>query len=336
MKNLAYANTLLREGKYQEAFEVFSELRNNQPGFTPYEYGYAVARKHLAELKVLNSQPEGGHFLEAVHPDSQPINTDSTHYFVVITPVLNGEAFIEATLKSVLNQAGDFFIDYLIKDAESSDNTLAILSDFGQRISLGLIPLQCNGIRFRVKSSPDKGLYDAIDYGFRQSQQLNRPNDIFTYINSDDVFVEDAFSLVVRVMDATPVRWLCGQINVIDAHDKLLVKPKFPLAYAREDIRAGLHDGRTLYSIQQEGSFWTRELYDLVGGVNSTFKLAGDFDLWQRFALYTELLALSINLASFRSHRGQLSSQIDNTIKKLITLSIIAPLNKTIMHNQAP
>jgi hypothetical protein len=106
-----------------------------------------------------------------------------------------------------------------------------------------------------------------------------------------------------------PTEWLCGQVHVIDAIGQTLLTPNFPLSYARADIAEGLHDGRYLNFIQQEGTFWTRELYERAGGLNRSLKLAGDFDLWRRFALFAELLAVDRPLASFRSHGRQISAE---------------------------
>lgn len=257
------------------------------------------------------------HVSEAIHPCSQRTVSEGDKLFVVITPVLDGERFLEESLASVLDQSGEFFIDYFVKDAGSTDKTLAILSDYHDRIMSGKYPLRCHGIRLRVESSPDRGLYDAVAYGFAQPQRQASLRDIFTYINADDVIAENTFRIVAHLFDNTPAQWVCGQINVIDETGKVVLSPQFPLSYAREDIQAGLHDGRSLNFIQQEGSFWLRELYNEVGGINRALKLVGDFDLWRRFATQTELLAVDRPLASFRSRRGQLSRQMDKYYAEL-------------------
>ena len=309
--SLESANELVREGSYREAANAFRELLRARPGYLAYEQGYALALRRLGERNCTQMQAPTTCSLDSIHPKSKAIDTDPAPLFAVVTPVLNGATFLEITLNSVLNQAGNFFVDYFVKDAGSTDTTLTILRSYSQRIATGNFPLHCNGVRFRVESSPDNGLYDAVAHGFGVTQQRTKPTDILTYINADDVLAEDAFRIAAHVFVNTPARWICGQTNVIGESGEVIVASQFPVSYGREDVRAGLHDGRSLYVIQQEGCFWLRELYDEVGGINRLLKLAGDFDLWKRFATRTELLALSRPLASFRSRKGQLSAQMD-------------------------
>ncbi len=315
---LSRANRLLREGRFQEAKEIFLTLNEQNPDFLPYQQGYALACEKLGlASRSSKISRHVGLLVDIFHPASQEIKVSSQRLFFVVTPVLNGDRFISATLESILSQAGDFFIDYLIKDAGSSDQTLSILQKVGRQIESGRYPMRCSGIRFRVESLPDRGLYDALAYAFGKDTWHSDLEIIQTYLNADDVMAIDAFKIVAHVFDNTPALWVCGQTNVIDETGKVIVTPQFPLTFARQDIIAGLHDGRSLYTIQQEGTFWLQKLYLTIGGIDRKYKLAGDYDLWRRFAHHTELLALDKPLASFRSHQNQLSKQIDQYLSEV-------------------
>lgn len=310
--SLSVANRLLRDGRYQEAKNMFALLKDKKPNFLPYRQGYAFACEKLGvtpsgELATTRD----GFVLESIHPSSQNITTVTHPLLFVVTPVFNGERFIATTLESILSQTGNFFIDYLVKDARSTDKTLRILQEFQQRIASGQYPLKCSGIRFRVDSCPDRGLYDALAYAFARHAWRSESRTIQTYLNADDVMEVGAFNAAANVFQSTRAKWVTGQTRVIDETGKLIVAPQFPLTYAREDIAAGLHDGRLLYTIQQEGTFWLQELYELSGGIDPQYKLAGDFDLWRRYALHCEVLTLDRPLASFRSHQEQLSKSIE-------------------------
>ena len=54
----------------------------------------------------------------------------------VITPVLNGEKFIRQTVESVIHQQGDFELEYIVCDGESTDRTLDILAEYNDKITV--------------------------------------------------------------------------------------------------------------------------------------------------------------------------------------------------------
>jgi len=69
----------------------------------------------------------------------------------IITPSFNQGGFIEKTILSVLNQ--DYpYIEYIVMDGGSTDNTLLILKEYEDRIIW--------------KSEADKGQSDAVNKGF--------------------------------------------------------------------------------------------------------------------------------------------------------------------------
>lgn len=246
---------------------------------------------------------------EATHPGSV-LPREVEYRFVVVTPVLNGVKYLAETMDSVLSQPGDFFVDYIIKDGGSRDGTIELVRDWLNHVRTGGYPLRSKGIRIALYSSQDNGLYDAISDGFDVRGIVD--SDVLTYINADDILSTRAFDICVRLFRKLPgVSWLIGQPCVIDEHGIELSKTDYPLAYNRADIADGMHDGRQLYFIQQEGSFWRASLYKNVGGVGRHLRMAGDYDLWRRFAMHAEPLAVNRSLGYFRKRAGQISSQID-------------------------
>jgi hypothetical protein len=60
--------------------------------------------------------------------------------------------------------------------------------------------------------------------------------------------------------------------------------------------------------IQQENTVFSKELYKKVGGINRNFKMAGDFNLWKRFAKHEKLISVPIAIAVHRKWTGQLTN----------------------------
>lgn len=87
----------------------------------------------------------------------------------IITVVLNGEKYLEETIKSVINQ--DYKnIEYIIIDGGSNDGTQEIISRYRKKISYFL-------------SESDSGIYDAMNKGISISC-----GDWINFMNAGDVF----------------------------------------------------------------------------------------------------------------------------------------------------
>ena len=89
----------------------------------------------------------------------------------IITVTYNSEETIEDTIKSVKSQSYEQ-IEHIIIDGVSSDNTLKIVNNYSESISL-------------VVSEPDDGIYDAFNKGLKKAT-----GDIIAIINSDDVLFD--------------------------------------------------------------------------------------------------------------------------------------------------
>lgn len=226
--------------------------------------------------------------------------------FVITTPVLNGEAFLDETILSVVTQSGPFSIRYHVQDGGSSDATLAILAAWQRRLDTDF-PVRCEGVEFSFASAPDSGLYDAVGRGFDACGD----GDVMAWINADDRFEPGAFATVTDVLDRHPtIAWLTGRHCIITETGVMLyLSPILP--FPRRAIRAGIFDGRFAEPfIQQEGTFWRPALWDKAGGLDARFRLAGDFDLWRRFARHDDLVMADTILGCFRMRAGQLTANM--------------------------
>jgi len=267
-------------------------------------------------------------YKKAIHPRSTTDN-NSVVRFLIVTPVLNGISFLDETIRSVIFQEGDFFIEYIIKDNNSTDGSYELVEDWIKRIHKGDIPLYAKGMSITLYSSKDQGLYDGISIGFEIRPYSD--NDILSYLNADDILLPKALHTVKTVFFMLPSSsWFIGQPMIIDEHGDVLSTSAFPLSYNQQDVAAGMHDGRKLGFIQQEGTFWRASLYKLVGGLDRTLSLAGDYDLWRRFALHVEPLSFNRSLGAFRKHHGQLSAGLDAYYQEVDDILVRKPFHSTL------
>jgi len=260
--------------------------------------------------------------------------------FSIVTPVFNGSRFLEETILSVLTQSGPFRLRYHVQDGGSTDDTLKQLAAWKARLAAGF-PILCEGIEFSYASGPDRGLYDAIRQGFAQTGS----GDVMTWLNADDRLEPGALHSVAHILERFPdIDWLGGRSTIADETGVIVVSwPIMP--FPRKAIAAGIFDGRFApIFIQQEGVFWRSRLWETVGGVSDKFRLAGDFDLWRRFAQHADLVHVDTILGCWRRREGQLSAnkaeyyaEIDAALSPAETASraaIGAEFRKARAHNK--
>ena len=237
----------------------------------------------------------------------------SSNLVYICTPVHNAVGTIDTTIMSIISQEGDFFLHYHIQDCCSTDGTVAKIKKWKSLIRQ--LPIRCRDIIFTYESEPDNGMYDAI---VRSIKYMNVPSDaIVSYINADDFLFQGTLATVCRMFtDIGDSRWIRGAVYTINhdsSHRSHRASPLYDIfsVCGTDEIANGLCDGIHLPFIQQEGSFWKHTLWERVGGVNKDLKLAGDWDLWRRFAAHCDSLLAPYAFGVFRFSHSRLSKDLD-------------------------
>jgi len=224
--------------------------------------------------------------------------------FSVVTPTSNSLRYLDETIQSVVFQRGKFHIDYVVIDNCSTDGTLELLKKYQDDISNDIIQCNCDGVSFRFVSEKDEGMYEAVIKGMKMCN-----GDYFSYINSDDFYLPNAFATVDRVFNKHNVNWITGLPGLYD--DFGAIRPSnTPCVYKSSYIRSGVY-GKQVPHIQQESTFWKKEMCDLLDFEKlSEFKYAGDFYIWYVFAETNILRTVNAQFAGFRFHPGNKSNDL--------------------------
>jgi glycosyltransferase involved in cell wall biosynthesis len=194
----------------------------------------------------------------------------------IVTPSFNHGRFIQETIESVLSQNYSN-IEYIIMDGGSNDNTLNILNKYSA------------DARIRWQSKKDKGQTDAIKQGFEMSS-----GEILGWLNSDDFYLPNAISNMVNKLMESDSDFIYGDAIIVDENSRFL----------RYDVLPK-HDNRLFqlfWGIHQPASFWTRDLYDSVGGLNLQYDCAMDRDLFCRMSKTSNFFKISSFLSAIRYH----------------------------------
>jgi len=193
----------------------------------------------------------------------------------IITPSLNQAAFIEAAIESVLAQ--DYpNIEYLVVDGGSTDGTLDILRRYGDRV--------------RWISEPDTGQSDAINKGARLTH-----GEILAWLNADDQYAPQAVSRAIAELQAAPqAAFVYGHAQFTDQAGREIA----PCVQVEPfNLDRLLHH---LDFIVQPATFFRRDAFLAVGGLDASLRYCLDYDLWIKLALRYQVRYLPELLARVR------------------------------------
>lgn len=203
----------------------------------------------------------------------------------VVTPTFNQGKYIEATLRSVHEQ-GYPNLEHIVIDGGSTDGTVDVIRRFDDQIAFW-------------SSEPDDGQTDALIKGFSKAT-----GDIFCWLNSDDLFVPTTLMEVAAFFDShDEARFVYGDSQWVDV-DGHFIKPKREHRW-NEFVWLNDHN-----FIPQPSTFWRAEIYREVGGLDISFDLAMDADLWIRFAKVTAPIHVPRLWSSMRFYAEQKNTRM--------------------------
>jgi glycosyltransferase involved in cell wall biosynthesis len=123
----------------------------------------------------------------------------------VITPVYNGEQYIESCLQAVIRQ-NCLEVEHLIIDGGSSDRTIEIVKQYAEKYP-----------HLSWISEKDRGQSDAMNKGIRLAK-----GEIIGFLNVDDYYESNTLNQVVEIFKTLPTpSFVVGNCNVWDDNGNL-------------------------------------------------------------------------------------------------------------------
>lgn len=195
----------------------------------------------------------------------------------IITPSYNQGAFLEETIRSVLDQ--DYpNLEYIIIDGGSTDGSVDIIRKYADKLAYWV-------------SEKDECHADALNKGFRRAT-----GGIVAWLNSDDVYCPGTFEAVAKAFMADPdLDFVFGNSYETDEH----------LNIFRNDIHTRLSFAALVVlgmTLVQPTAFWKRELFDKYGYLNCDFFFSFDYEFFCRISRHVKSRHLKKHLAKFRLH----------------------------------
>lgn len=214
----------------------------------------------------------------------------------IVTPSYNQATFIRQTVESVLLQ--DYpHLEYIIMDGGSTDGTLDILREYD------------HDPRLRWYSGPDAGQADAIRKGFALGA-----GEVLAWLNSDDFYLPGAVTTAIAAMRAHGSRFVFGDAVLIDERSRFMRYFVHPPFHPRQF--------RLRYGFYQPATFWSRDLYEQVGGIDPTLQFAMDRDLFWRMSQVESPVHIRAFLCAARIHRSTKTAQLFGTLGRAEVLAV--------------
>lgn len=208
----------------------------------------------------------------------------------IITVTFNAGETVAEAAQSVLAQEGPFDLDYHVVDGGSTDDTLAQLSAWNDRITL--------------TSEPDEGLYDAMNRGVARAK-----GDIIGILNADDRYADEAvIADVLRTFEETEADAVYADLHYVDAVDGQTVKRRW-VSGAPGDFRRG-------WMPPHPTLFVRRQLYEEHGLFNLQLRSASDYEWMLRlFHFRGAQLAYLPRTTVLMRVGGQSNASLSNRLK---------------------
>jgi glycosyltransferase involved in cell wall biosynthesis len=200
---------------------------------------------------------------------------------LVITPVFNGEKYIEETINSVLNARIDS-MEYLIVNDGSTDQTSRILQKFSGKI--------------RVVNQANSGEGNAVNTGFASVD-----SEYIMIVSADDLINKGIFEKLIHALDENSGHAVAyPDWEMIDKSGAMISKietQEFSVVTLYEKMKCLPGPGALIRRSSVKRSYLRDDSYVYIG----------DFECWLQIARDYPLLRVPENLAKWRYHGENMS-----------------------------
>ena len=208
----------------------------------------------------------------------------------IITVVKNNDKYIRRCIESIQNQSFKN-IQHIIIDGNSSDNTLSIINEYKDKISI-------------IVTEEDDGIWDAMNKGINLAT-----GDIIGFLNADDFYYENALETVDKYFENNEIDFLFGSVQ------------KYKLLHGfRPSIIKWSFGFYTSHSV---GFFIKTQKHREIGYYNKK-SLSADLDFFYKMIVDSKLKGISTKKSEIlgKFEKGGFSSKI-NYIDHLFDLNRI-------------
>lgn len=194
----------------------------------------------------------------------------------IVTPSFNQAAYLEQTLRSVIEQAYPD-LEYIVIDGASSDGSVEIIRRYERHLKYWV-------------SEPDHGQAEAVNKGLAQAS-----GEIIGWLNSDDYYLPGALQAAARAFQERPDCGLIyGDVLAVDGAGVVINELRYK-QWTLEDLMS-------FNIIGQPTVFLRRSVLEQAGWLDARFHFLLDHQLWLRMAQLAPIRYVPERWAAARFH----------------------------------
>ena len=212
----------------------------------------------------------------------------------VVTAVFNRHQTVGQALDSVLSQSYAA-VESIVIDGASTDGTLGVVEGYRPRLGVFL-------------SEPDQGIYDALNKGIKHAT-----GDVVGFMHADDVFENnEVLAKVAAVFQNPAIDAVYGDLVYVQNDDVSQV-----IRYWKS---GNYNDAALLCGwMPPHPTFYVRRsVYERLGGFNTRYRIAADYDTILRFLAVGKIRATYIPEVLVKMRVGGISNR---SVKSIIRKS---------------
>ncbi|MGD0577097.1 MAG: glycosyltransferase [Candidatus Staskawiczbacteria bacterium] len=205
----------------------------------------------------------------------------------IILPTYNGTKHIKQSIKSCLGQTYNN-LELIIVDDGSSAEILNIVDSFSD-----------SRIKY-IRHEKNKGLAEALNTGFSNSS-----GQYLTWTSDDNFYAPDAIKIMAKkLQENDKIDFVYANYYLVDDAGKMLRR-----------VVPGSIKTMDMNNCIGACFLYKRKVYEKIGGYNSDFYLAEDYEYWLRIREKFNMVKLENFLYYYRQHKGSLS--LSNKLSKI-------------------
>lgn len=235
----------------------------------------------------------------------------------VVTATWNSGKTVKDTIESVLHQTYKD-VEHIIKDGGSKDDTMAICTDYLNRVYSSEDALKSTMKTMKIVSEKDGGIYDAMNKGVKMAS-----GDIIGILNSDDFYTSD--DVLQKVADEfqkdSSLEAVYGDIHFVKP-DNLNKCTRY---YSSKSFRPWLL--RFGFMPAHPSFYVRREVYEKYGLYDLQFRTSSDFEWMVRLFAKHHIRAKYLPM-DFVTMRDGGESTAGMEAKRKVNNDIVSSLRK--------